>query len=53
LAKEHEFRKDFTPEQYAAYLKRKAKTPDALIPKNKVHRKTKIESKKRQHNFFV
>jgi hypothetical protein len=45
MGKEHEFRKDFTPEQYAAYLKRKAKTPDALIPENKVPRKTNFESK--------
>jgi hypothetical protein len=39
LGKEHEFRKDFTPEQYAAYLKRKAKTPDALIPKYRLIKK--------------
>jgi hypothetical protein len=45
LGKEHEFRKDFTPEQYAAYLKRKAKNPDAVIPENKLLRNMKIESK--------
>jgi len=27
----NKFRKDFTPEQYGAYLERKAKNPDALI----------------------
>jgi hypothetical protein len=31
LGKEKKFRKDFTPEQYAAYLERKAKDPDALV----------------------
>jgi hypothetical protein len=35
LGKTHKFRKDFTPEQYAAYLERKAKNPDALIPEEK------------------
>ena len=45
MGKELEFRKDFTPEQYAAYLKRKAKIPDALIPENKVPRKEKFGSK--------
>jgi hypothetical protein len=45
LGKQHEFRKDFTPEQYAAYLKRKAKNPDALIPENKVPSNNKLESK--------
>ena len=31
MGKDKKFRKDFTPEQYAAYLERKAKNPDALI----------------------
>ena len=37
--------KTLTPEQYAAYLKRKAKNPDALIPENKVSMNMKFESK--------
>jgi hypothetical protein len=45
LGKDHEFRKDFTPEQYEAFLKRKAKAPDALIPENKVPSNKKFESK--------
>jgi len=46
LGKERKFRKDFTPEQYAAYLKRKAKNPDALIPENTEQRNAKFKSKK-------
>jgi hypothetical protein len=45
LGKDHEFRKDFTPEQYTAYLKRKAKNSDALIPENKVPSNKKFEAK--------
>jgi hypothetical protein len=35
LGKESKFRKDFTPEQYAAYLERKAKKPEDFIPEEK------------------
>jgi hypothetical protein len=45
LGKESKFRKDFTPEQYAAYLERKAKNPDALIPENQEPQNTKFKSK--------
>jgi hypothetical protein len=45
LGKERKFRKDFTPEQYAAYLKRKAKNPEALIPENNEQRNIKFEYK--------
>ena len=34
MGKAHKFKKDFAPEQYSAYLERKAKNPDALIPEN-------------------
>jgi len=47
LGKEHKFRKDFTPEQYAAYLERKAKDPDALIPESKEPRKQHLNQKRR------
>ena len=47
LGKEKKFRKDFTPEQYAAYLERKAKNPDVLMYKNDdpQNKKTKSEKK--------
>jgi hypothetical protein len=47
MGKEHKFRKDFTPEQYAAYLLRKAKSPDALIPENREPWAQKSKSKKK------
>ena len=47
MGKEHKFRKDFTPEQYAAYLLRKAKTPDALIPEDNEPSIKKFKSKKK------
>jgi hypothetical protein len=47
MGKERKFRKDFTPEQYAAYLLRKAKSPDVLIPENKEPRNRKSKSKKK------
>ena len=47
LGKTHKFRKDFTPEQYAAYLERKAKNPDALISKNNEPRNLNSKDKKK------
>ena len=47
MGKENKFRKDFTPEQYEAYLKRKAKNPDALIPEDKEPQNIKFKSKKK------
>ena len=47
MDKAHKFRKDFTPEQYAAYLERKAKNPDALIPERKEQKNIKFKSKKK------
>jgi hypothetical protein len=41
------FKKDFTPEQYLAYLNKKAKNPDALIPEDKEPQNTKFKSKRR------
>jgi hypothetical protein len=46
LGKDRKFRKDFTPEQYAAYLERKAKNPDALISEDEEPRKIKFKNKK-------
>ncbi len=51
MGKEHKFRKDFTPEQYAAYLERKAKDPQALISKNNEQQKPKIKSKHHKKNL--
>jgi hypothetical protein len=48
LGKEHRFRKDFTPEQYAAYLERKAKNPEAFIPEDKEPRDMEPLSKKKR-----
>jgi hypothetical protein len=48
LVKDKKFRKDFTPEQYEAYLLRKAKSPDALIPENKGPLVEKFKSKKKK-----
>jgi len=47
LGKEHKFRKDFTAEQYAAYLERKAKDPVALITEGKEPRNKRFKSKKK------
>jgi hypothetical protein len=47
LGKDNKFRKDFTPEQYAAYLERKAKNSDVLIPENKEPRNIKFKSIKK------
>ncbi len=47
MGKDHKFKKDFTAEQYAAYLERKAKNPQALIPENNEPRKIKFKSKKK------
>ena len=47
MPKTQKFRKDFTPEKYAAYLERKAKNPDALIPEDKEQRKIKFKSRKK------
>jgi len=47
LSKTHKFRKDFTPEQYVAYLERKAKNPDALISKNNEPRNPKPKDKRK------
>ena len=47
MGRDQKFRKDFTPEQYAAYLERKAKNPDALIPENKQQQNIKFKSKKK------
>jgi hypothetical protein len=47
LGKAKKFRKDFTPEQYEAYLLRKAKESDALIPDNRVKGIKKFRSKKK------
>jgi hypothetical protein len=47
LRKAHKFRKDFTAEQYEAYLLRKAKEPDALIPDDREKRIKKFKSKKK------
>jgi hypothetical protein len=47
LGKAHKFRKDFTPEQYAAYLERKAKNPDALISEDNEPRNKKFKDKKK------
>ena len=48
MGKERKFRKDFTPEQYAAYLERKAKNPQALIPEDKEPRNKESVSKKKK-----
>jgi len=47
MGKANKFRKDFTPEQYEAYLLRKAKSPDALIPEDKEKQLEKFKSKKK------
>jgi hypothetical protein len=47
MGKNHRFRKDFSPEQYTAYLLRKAKSPDASIPEDKEPTIKKFESKKK------
>jgi hypothetical protein len=47
LGKDKKFRKDFTPQQYEAYLERKAKNPDALIPEHKEQRNIRFKSKKK------
>ncbi len=47
LVKECKFRKDFTAEQYAAYLERKAKNPDVLISEDNENGKAKFKSKKK------
>jgi hypothetical protein len=47
MGKDQKFRKDFTPEQYAAYLERKAKDPEALIPDDSESGIRKAKSKKK------
>ena len=47
LGKPHKFRKDFTPQQYEAYLLRKAKSPDALIQEDNEKWLEKFKSKKK------
>lgn len=47
MTKEHKFRKDFSTEQYEAYLLRKAKSPNALISENKEPTIKKFKSKKK------
>ena len=47
MGKPNKFRKDFTSEQYAAYLERKAKKPDALIPEDEEPRNIRFKSKKK------
>lgn len=47
MGKEHKFRKDFTPEQYAAYLLRKAKSSDVLNLDDKEPSIEKFRSKKK------
>ena len=47
LGKEHKFKKDFTAEQYAAYLERKAKDPEALISEDAEPGDNKFKSKKK------
>lgn len=47
MGKDHKFKKDFTPEQYAAYLERKAKNPEALIPDDNEPQNIKFKSKKK------
>jgi hypothetical protein len=47
LSKPHKFRKDFAPEQYEAYLLRKAKSSDALIPEDNEKRLEKFKFKKK------
>jgi hypothetical protein len=47
LGKDKKFNKDFSPEQYLAYLERKAKNPEALITKDNEPRNTKFKSKKK------
>ncbi len=46
MSNNHKFRKDFTPEQYAAYLARKAKNPNELISEDNKPRKTKFKDEK-------
>ena len=46
LGKEKKFKKDFTPEQYLAYLNRKAMDPEALITEDKELLKPKSVSNK-------
>ncbi len=46
MGKERKFRKDFTAEQYAAYLERKSKNPEALISEYNKPLMTKFKSKK-------
>ena len=48
MGKTHKFRKDFTPEQYAAYLERKAKNPDALISEDDEPQNIKFKDKKKK-----
>jgi hypothetical protein len=47
VKEEHKFRKDFTPEQYAAYLEREAKNPVSLIPEYNELSNKKLVSKKK------
>jgi len=47
LGKDKKFNKDFSPEQYLAYLERKAKNPDSLIAKDNEQQNTKLKSKKK------
>ncbi len=52
LGKDLKFRKDFTAEQYAAYLERKSKNPEALISEDNKQRMTKYKSKKEDNINF-
>ena len=47
MTKEHKFRKDMTPEQYLAYLERKAKNPDQLVEEDKEPWNKKYKSEKK------
>ena len=47
MGREHKFKKNFTPEQYEAYLLRKAKSPNALIQEEQEKWVKKFKPKKK------
>jgi hypothetical protein len=47
IGRESKFRKDFSPEEYLAYLRRKAESPDFLTPEDNETQSLKLKSKKK------
>jgi len=45
MPKEHKFKKDMTPEQYLAYLERKARNPNELIEEDREAEARNIKNK--------